>query len=158
MKLTFLTLLILAVMPQIAAAQPVDNSTLDIVEEPICFAIRNEANYQVKGNFSTARFTRPDGIVARHRSNFRLEKAGTINPETLEQLDRSEFCSYGPFLPDRKLIMTLRTLFPVFECKTRVDMGEVIIIKGQRREDDTGVITWAECFETDGSRMGKPEE
>ncbi|MEM7650711.1 MAG: hypothetical protein AAF204_01340 [Pseudomonadota bacterium] len=145
-------------LPQPLAAQPVDNSTLDVIEEPICFVLRNEADYRVNGSFATAKYTRPDGIVARHRSNFRLEPAGKIDPSTLEQQDRAEFCSYGPFLPDRKLILTLRSLFPIFECKTRVDTGEEIVIKGQRRRDDSGVITWAECFETDGTRMGKPAE
>ena len=134
------------------------NENLDIVSEPICFILRNEANYGVQGDFSTDKFTRPDGVVTSHRSNFRLGKAGAINEETGFPTDRAEFCSYGPFLPDRQLRFRIRTLFPVFHCKTRVDLGQEIVIKGQRRADDNGVITWAECFNADGSKTGKPSE
>ena len=144
-------------LPQAAFAQ-VDNSKLDIVQEPICFALKNEASYSVNGGIQTAKFTRPDGVISRHRSNFRLKAAGEIDPKTGEPADRVEFCSYGPFLPDRQLILTIRTLFPVFECKTRVDTLQEIVIKGQRRADDNGVMTWVECFKPDGSKMGKPEE
>ncbi|MCB1721719.1 MAG: hypothetical protein H6860_06140 [Rhodospirillales bacterium] len=145
----------LALMPQIAAAQ---NENLDIVQEPICFAVRNAADYKVYGTIATEQFMRPDGIVARHRSNFRLDAADGIDEKTGEASDRTEFCSYGPFFPNRMLIVTLRTLFPVFECKTRVDTGKEIVIRGARRADDSGVITWAECFQADGTPTGKPPE
>jgi hypothetical protein len=39
----------------------------------------------------------------------------------------------------------LRTLVPVFSCKTRIDQGE-IVIKGHRKPEG-GAETWAECFE-----------
>lgn len=144
------------VVPLAAQAQTsIDNSTLDIVPEPICFVLRNTADYGVNGNFSTAQFQRPDGIVSRHRSNFRLKAAGSLDDEGFPS-DRAEFCSYGPFLPDRQLILTLRSLFPIFECKTRVDTGQEILIYGERRADDDGVLTWAECFNADGSKTGKP--
>ncbi len=143
--------------PQSVAAQ-IDNSTLDVVEEPICFALRNDADYMVMGHFATENFLRPDGVVSRHRSNFRLSASGEIDPKTGGKLDRAEFCSYGPFLPDRQLRLTLRSLFPIFDCKTRIDTGQEIVIKGARRADDSGVMTWAECFNVDGSLTGKPEE
>ena len=156
MRWIFLGIFLFLSFPQVAAAQPVDNSTLDVVEEPICFVLRNEADYGVFGKFSTDRYTRPDGVVTRHRSNFRLEPAGSIDSRTGSGSDRAEFCSYGPFLPDRQLILTLRTLVPIFECKTRVDTGQEIVIKGARKADDSGTDTWAECFKADGSKSGKP--
>jgi hypothetical protein len=121
------------------------NENLDIVQEPICFSVRNEAPYMIFGNIATSDFTRPDGIVARHRSNFRLEAAGGVDSETGEPSDRAEFCSYGPFFEGRKLELVLRTLFPVFTCQTKIDQGE-IVIKGFRK-DEGGAQTWAECFE-----------
>ena len=142
-------------LPQMAAAQPVDNAQLDIVEEPICFALRNDNDFEVLGKISTDRYTRPDGIVTRHRSNFRLRPAGSTDPHGAAD-DRSEFCSYGPFLPGRQLILTLRTLVPLFECRTRVDTGQEIVIRGRRNEDDSGYDLWAECFNIDGSKTGKP--
>ncbi|MCB9983561.1 MAG: hypothetical protein H6861_07820 [Rhodospirillales bacterium] len=145
-------------MPHIAVAQSVDNSKLDISEQPICFSLRNEADYRIFGNLATAQYMREDGIVARHRSNFRLDAAGSKDDKSGKYTDREDFCSYGPFLPDRMLILTLRTLFPVFECHTRIDTGQEIVIKGARRADDSGVITWAECFQADGTPSGKPAE
>jgi hypothetical protein len=116
----------------------------EIVSEPICFAIRNEAPYKVYGNFGTDLYTAEDGSQARHRSNFRLDEPGSVDDEGYPS-DRAEFCSYGPFYPDRKLEIVLRTLVPIFNCKTRIDMGE-IVIKGHRKPEG-GTETWAECFE-----------
>ncbi len=147
--------LILLAWPHSAHAQ---NENLDITQEPICFALRNTADYRVNGSFVTDKYMRPDGIRTRHRSNFRMDPPGSVNSNTGKPSDRQEYCSYGPFLPNRQLILTLRTLFPVFECKTRVDTGQEIVIKGARRADDNGVITWAECFEVDGTKSGKPPE
>ncbi len=156
MRWVFLSIFLLLNLPQIAAAQPVDNSTLDVVEEPICFALRNNNDFSVFGKFSTDRYTRPDGIVTRHRSNFRLEPAGSVDAKTGEKTDRSEYCTYGPFLPDRQLILTLRTLVPIFECKTRVDTGQEIVIQSERKADDSGYDVWVECFNGDGSKTGRP--
>jgi hypothetical protein len=142
MRLLFLSVLVLLLPPQIAAAQ---NEGLDIVQEPICFKVRNEAPYKIFGNFATERFTRPDGIASRHRSNFRLDEAGAKDPETGEPSDQAEFCSYGPFFEGRKLQFVLRTLFPVFECLTKIDQGE-IVISGYRKPEG-GAVTTAKCFE-----------
>lgn len=116
----------------------------DIVQEPICFTVVNEAAYKVYGNFGTDQYVRPDGIKARHRSNFRLEEAGSLHEEGYP-LDRAEFCSYGPFYPDRKLELVLRTLVPIFSCLTKVDQGP-IIISGYRKPEG-GTNTTAACFE-----------
>jgi hypothetical protein len=56
------------------------------------------------------------------------------------------------------LTLRLRTLFPVFECKTRVDTGQEILLKSERRADDTGVQMWAECFDKDSNRTPRPTE
>lgn len=117
----------------------------DITSEPICFVVRNTADYKVYGSFVTDYFTAEDGTRARHSSNFRLEAKGTIHEEKGYPLDAAEFCSYGPFFEGRKLDMVLRTLVPIFECRTSVELGE-IVIKGQRKADDSGVKTWAECY------------
>jgi hypothetical protein len=159
MKWAIIGAALLTFIPHIASAQSAGtgadpNADLDIVSEPICFAIRNEADYNILGSVTTNYFTRPDGVRARHSSNFRLYKPGSINPHNGKKSDREEFCTYGPFLPDRQLTFTLRTLFPVFECKTRVDHGE-IVIKGARRADDTGVETWAECYRADGTKTDR---
>lgn len=118
----------------------------EILKEPICFTVRNTADHMIYGNIGTNYYMDPQyETKARHRSNFRFEAAGAKDDEGYPA-DQAEFCSYGPFFKDRKLELSLRTLFPVFSCQTKVDQGE-IIIKSERKEDDSGVKIWAECFE-----------
>ncbi|MCK5284973.1 MAG: hypothetical protein KAJ86_05245 [Alphaproteobacteria bacterium] len=123
---------------------PVSVQSQRIVNEPICFQVINEAPYKIYGRFSTDRYIRPDGIKTRHRSNFRLEEAGSVHEEGYP-IDRAEFCSYGPFYPEFKLDLTLRTLVPIFDCRTRIDQG-AIIIQG-RRKPEGGTETKAICFD-----------
>ena len=132
------------VLPQIARAQSVDDPK-DIVTDPLCFKVRNEAPYNVYGNFVTDYYTTPEGIQARHRSNFKLEAAGSKDKDG-KPSDAAEFCSYGPFLSGRKLELVLRTLVPIFDCKTKIDQGE-IVIKGFQKPGGDGTTTYAECFE-----------
>lgn len=135
--------LLLFCTPMAAQAQ---NEDLDISAEPLCFQVRNEAEFTVIGTVSTDFYTRPDGIRTRHRSNFRFSPAGSIDETTGEPSDRKTFCASGPFFPGRKMELKLKTLIPVFTCKTRVDQGE-IIITGRRRADDDGVDMIAYCFD-----------
>lgn len=117
----------------------------EVLQEPLCFMVRSEAAYKVYGSIVTDYYTNPTGTRARHRSNFRLEPVGTLHEDGYP-LDRAEFCSYGPFYPDRKLDIVLRTLIPIFECRTRVDQGE-LVITGERNAEDTGNVTEVACFE-----------
>lgn len=132
--------LFMFLVPLSAGAQ---EGGLDIVKDPLCFTVRNEAPYKVYGNFITDYYPSPDGNRARHRSNFRLDEPGSTDAEG-NPADRAEFCSYGPFLPERKLTLILRTLVPIFECDTRIDQGE-IVIKGFRKPEG-GTETYAECY------------
>src|SRR5262245_41115502 len=128
----------------ILAIFPINTHAQDIVSEPLCFVVRNEAPYKIYGNFGTDYYTTPEGKKARHRSNFRLDEPGAKD-EQGNPADRAEFCSYGPFYPDRKLELVLRTLVPIFSCMTRIDQGE-IVIKGYKKPEG-GTNTYAECFE-----------
>jgi hypothetical protein len=122
-----------------------DLTTPDIVKDPICFQVRNSADFTMYGNFGTDFYTTPSGTQARHRSNFRLEAAGSIDEDGYPA-DRAEFCSYGPFFEGRKLELQIRTLFPVFACTTRIDQGE-IVLRADRKQDNTGYNYYADCYE-----------
>ena len=104
----------------------------EVVTDPICFNVINNAPYTVFGTFITNIYTAEDGSKARHRSNFRLE-AGF----------KSEFCTYGPFYEGRKLELVLRTLIPVFSCKTGIN-GDIMIYG--RKKPEGGTDTWAVCL------------
>ena len=104
----------------------------EVVREPVCFNVINKAPYSVMGSFVTNVYTTDDGGKARHRSNFRLESNY-----------KSEFCTYGPFYEGRKLELVLRTLIPIFSCKTAVT-GDILIYG--RRKPEGGTDTWAVCL------------
>lgn len=148
-KVLLPVLIALLLLPVSAMAQ--DGPTApalpaNVVAEPICFMLVNQAPYRVYGTFGTDYYTNPEtGQKARHRSNFRLEEAGTKDPEKGYPLDQAEFCSYGPFYPDQKLDLVIRTLVPIFSCKTKIDQGP-IIITGVRKPEG-GTDTKAACFE-----------
>jgi hypothetical protein len=117
---------------------------MDVVSDPICFKIRNTADYRVYGSFITDYYPDESGVNARHRSDFRLDAMGARD-EDGQPLDVSEFCTYGPFMPGRKLELVLRTLFPIFTCQTRIDQGDILI--KSRPKPDGGTKTSAACFE-----------
>ena len=62
------------------------------------------------GSLETAGQMLADGTMARHQDNFRL-KAG----------EEKEFCASGPFYAGRKLYLVLRSLVPLFSCRTRIE-------------------------------------
>ena len=123
---------------------PASLTAQEVTQSPICFTVRNEAPYRVYGEISTDYYTAPDGSKARHTGTFRLEKAGTKREGKDYFIDRSEFCSSGPFYQGRQLEITLRTLIPTFSCKTNIELNE-IVIKGHIKKDGT-TKTWATCY------------
>lgn len=102
--------------------------------EPVCFKLINHAPYSVRGHVSTAPDKTDAGIKAPHRSNFSLKENDSI-----------PVCTTGPLFDGEQIRLTLSTLFPVFECKTRIWPGAEIIIQGQRKEEG-GTETWVECY------------
>lgn len=125
---------------------PFSAKAQEITPDPICFIVKNTAPYKVYGSFVTDYYTMEDGSRRRHTSNFRLEAAGDTDPKEGYPTDRAEFCSYGPFYPGRQLEMIIRTLVPIFSCKTSVELGD-IVIKGERKTGPQGgTKTWAECL------------
>ena len=145
MKRFFFMLTILALLPGGARAQEAAVPSLDtpailqaptgaageVGQVPQCFNVINKAPYTVLGTVVTDYYTRPDGVKARHRSNFNL-KTG----------EQTRFCTQGPYYEGGKLELVLRTLVPVFDCKTRVDAD--IIING-RIKPEGGTDSWAVC-------------
>ncbi len=116
----------------------------DVSAEPICFTIKNTAPYTIYGEIMTDHYTTTDGTKARHTGTFRLSAKGTLHEEKGYPLDMSEFCTTGPFYPNRQVILTLRTLIPTFSCKTAIEQRE-ITIHGIVNEDGT-TKSWAECY------------
>ena len=117
----------------------------EVVAEPICVAILNTADFRMYGRMGTNVYINADGSKGRHTSNFNLAGRGAVSDDG-HPTDRVEFCFYGPFYPGRKVELVLKTLFPVFECKTRIDQGP-IYIEARPRSDGNGYHYSATCYE-----------
>lgn len=99
---------------------------------PQCAVVRNATDYSLFGVVRTAYGTASDGKQSRHESTFRL-KAG-------EKLD---VCASGPFFPGYQVELIVKTMIPVFSCKTR--LKGLIEIKSERTKDDKNRI-YATCI------------
>lgn len=117
--------------PVPTAAQPLAGNDGEISATPQCFNVINHAPYTVTGSFVTNTYVNDGGVTARHRANFRL---GTG--------EQTNFCSQGPFYEGGRLELVLRTLVPIFSCKTRID-GDIVI--NGRKKPEGGTDTWAVC-------------
>jgi len=118
------------------APQPTTPRPLgEVTDTPVCSRLVNKAPYTVLGAIVTEAYISADGVYGRHRSNFWLKPEKT-----------KEFCTTGPFFEGRTLELSLRTLFPVFSCKTGV--GGDIVIRGRYKDksEGGGAETWAECL------------
>lgn len=110
MRMFFLLLTLLTCsFPAMAQYNPNEGREGEILSSPICSKIVNRSKQTMIGTLSTAPQS-TDGQTMTNSQNFRLE-AG-------EKLD---FCAAGPFYKGRRLHLVLRTLIPLFDCKTKID-------------------------------------
>ena len=84
------------------------------------------------GTIATASQKLPSGDIAKHRENFKLE-AG----------DRRQFCTTGPFFEGQRVEIIIRTLIPLFSCKTKIDRE---IFLDARRDEFDMVKLSATCY------------
>ena len=137
------------IVPQRGAPQSPENAAPMLQQNPAqagqkCGRIKNASGYRIYGSIKTdiAGTTAPEGLIGvspegvniRHQETFRLERD--------EGLD---ICTSGPFFEGERLELSVRTLFPVFSCRTQIG-GRVIEIKSRPREDESGVEFFAQCY------------
>ncbi len=101
----------------------------DVTPFKECATIRNAANQQVTGVIKTDAF-KFRGQIRRHEKNFILQDGETV-----------EVCSTGPFYPGYKVELTIRTIMPLFTCKTRLS-GEIVL---RRKEIKNFTALYADC-------------
>lgn len=123
---------LLAMAATIFFALPAHAKDGEVSKQPICFELRNTASYRVYGTISTDYYTTPDGQRAKHHSNFRLE------PNNFAKI-----CSTGPFFDGNKLDIQIRTLVPIFECRTA--LTGPLIIRSEKPEGKP-TRTWIDCI------------
>lgn len=119
MKALFLNLFLLFVL-----VFPVQANAQEITKETFCFWIINDSDHAVFGKVVTGK--RPDN-GERYSSAFRLQPSGTVREEDDVALDSTQVCTNGPFMKGRTLELSIVTIFPVYTCKTKVELGDVRI-------------------------------
>ena len=121
MKFAFaLALLYLAAYsPAFAASAIGAGQEGEITKQPICSKVTNRSTVNIQGTIALAPQTLPDGTPQQFSDNFKLAPN-----------EQKDVCASGPFYEGRRIELTIRTLIPLFSCKTALgreiflDMGE----------------------------------
>jgi len=82
----------------------------EITSKALCTYITNRSDQTIMGTIETMDQRIASGDMVSHSDNFKLE-AGK----------RRHFCASGPFFEGQRLKLILRTIIPLFECKTKID-------------------------------------
>ena len=93
-------------------------------DTPLCITLKNNAGHEVLGHIETDAFYDSNGKMSWHRSNFKLQ------PDAEQQA-----CSTGPFFEGYQLRVVLKSLMPLYSCKT--EMNRIITIT--RGKDENGI-------------------
>ncbi len=118
--------LLLIAAPALAQPAPISLTSGkegEIIKQPICTYLTNRSDQTIMGTISTAAQTIPSGDKVKHRDNF-----------TLKSGERRQFCAAGPFYEGQRLEIMLRTIIPLFTCKTKINQ-EIFL---DAKEDENG--------------------
>ncbi|MDD3020870.1 MAG: hypothetical protein PHX61_07830 [Alphaproteobacteria bacterium] len=96
-----------------------------------CATLRNMSDQTIMGVIRTAPFKITNGGIQRHEGTFRLEPDET-----------AQICSTGPFYEGYKVELVIRTIMPLFTCKTRLS-GNIYLRKTENKNGITKL--YAEC-------------
>lgn len=110
MKVVALFTALLLVSPCALAQSSTVSKRPEILSKPACSALVNMSDVTIQGTLGTAPQRAESGDMVTLRDNFKLAPG-----------ERRSFCSTGPFYPGQRLALTIRTLIPLFECKTKID-------------------------------------
>lgn len=92
----------------------------EITSKPICGKLENRAGQTILGSIATAEQRIDSGDLVSHKENFKLEDGETW-----------DICTRGPFFPGQRLELTIRTLMPLFSCRTKID--QTIYLEAERQ-------------------------
>ena len=98
----------------------------------ICGEIVSQIPFKIYGSVMTDTAGTREGTEVRHKSTF------SIGPK-----ERLKICSSGPFFQGQRVELTLKTMFPVFSCRTKIDR-EIRLSATPKKEG--GYTYKATCF------------
>lgn len=92
----------------------------EVTRQPICSKLTNRSTVTIQGTITLAAQKLANGETHQFSENFKLSPNET-----------QDVCASGPFYAGRRIDLTIRTLIPLFSCKTALgqeiflDMKEV---------------------------------
>ncbi|MCB1558575.1 MAG: hypothetical protein KDJ50_06600 [Alphaproteobacteria bacterium] len=110
---------------------PIETKAGDVTPFDECANLRNMSNQTIMGVVRTAPFKSTVGEVERHEGSFRLE------PDEIATI-----CSQGPFYDGYRVELIIRTIIPLFTCKTRLS-GDIYLRKTETEDGITKL--YADC-------------
>jgi len=120
----FLALLLL--LPVTAHAQELYS------DPPKCAMLKNDTSSNKFVAIRTDFYTKPDGKRSYYEETLHLEPG-----------KERQICAKGPFLPDYKVHLIVKSFFPLFECDTKMQ-GE-IAVHDKPSEKSDGRTVWVDC-------------
>jgi hypothetical protein len=94
----------------------------EVTRQPICSKLTNRSTVTIQGTIALAPQTLTNGESHQFSNNFKLSPG-----------ERQDVCASGPFYEGRRIELTIRTLFPLFSCKTA--LGQEIFLDMKQRDD-----------------------
>ena len=117
MRLLSLICAAFIIAPTAQAAEPL------MALRPHCATIKNDTGNRLFASIRTNYAPDANGEQKRHEGSFRLEA------------DQStEVCSTGPFYPGYQVELVVKTMIPIFSCKTKLE--GTITLTSSRDEND----------------------
>lgn len=119
MKRLFFILALCIATPVAAQVGPGEQG--EITKAPICSKIINRSSVNIQGTIALAPQTLPDGSPQQFSDNFKISPG-----------EFREVCASGPFYEGRRIDLTIRTLIPLFNCKTM--LGQEIFLDMEEKD------------------------
>jgi hypothetical protein len=104
----------------------------EVLAAPVCGKLINDSTVSIHGSIATMAQIVESGESLTHTLNFALKPG-----------EETEICSKGPFYDGQRLDLTIRTLIPLFNCRTRIDRD--IYLRMEEEQDGTKTYS-ATCF------------
>ena len=117
MRILFGILAVCFFVTQANAAEPL------LSLRPHCATIKNDTGNSLFASIRTAYTPNAQGQDKRHEGSFRLEKDAS-----------TQVCSTGPFYPGYQVELVVKTMIPIFSCKTKLE--GTITLTSSRDEND----------------------
>jgi hypothetical protein len=97
-------------------------------EKPLCSIMHNDSERTVFIAVRTNYFIAPNGEKNRHEASLRLEP-----------MQKQQVCAQGPFYDDYRVEIILRTIIPLFDCKTK--LGDDLRITQTKQKDNVVTLS-----------------